>query len=106
MLVSSRHGMHYTATSDRQGGRVNAYDVMHEWDRVVGNPPRTDEELDRDIPGKLPSGDYEAWKARLEARHVPSIVEGMRLWGVPVEALGPFVMDEYIETAERSDLLE
>jgi hypothetical protein len=79
---------------------------MHEWDRVVGNPPRTNEELDRDIPPRLPSGDYEDWKARLEARDVPSIMEGMRLWGVPVESLGPFVMDDNIETAERSDLLE
>jgi hypothetical protein len=79
---------------------------MHEWDRVVGNPPRTNEEFDQDIPPKLPSGDYEAWKARLEARDVPSIVEGMRLWGVPVESLGPFVMDDNIETGERPDLLE
>jgi hypothetical protein len=84
---------------------VNAYDIMHEWDRAVGNPPRTDAELDRDIPGKLSGADYEGWKALLEARDKPAIVKGMRLWGMPIEPLGGFEMDEHIETAERPDLL-
>jgi hypothetical protein len=82
---------------------MNAYDIMHEWDRAVGNEERSDEDLDGDIPALLPSGDYEAWKARLVARDIPSIVEGMRLWGLPVEALGPFEMDAAIDTAERPD---
>jgi hypothetical protein len=84
---------------------VNAYDIMHEWDRAVGNPPRTDAELDRDIPGKLAGDDYEGWKALLEARDKPAIVKGMRLWGMPIEPLGGFQMDEHIATAERPDLL-
>lgn len=84
---------------------MNAYDVMHEWDRVVGNPPRTDADLDRDIPGKLAGGDYEGWKALLEAKNVRAITEGMRIWGVPIEPLGAFEMDEHIETGERPDLL-
>ena len=85
---------------------MNAYDVMHEWDRAVGNAPRTDEDLDRDVPQRLPNGDYEAWKARLEARDVPAIEEGMRIWGLPVQPLGFFEMDEDIETRERPDLLD
>jgi hypothetical protein len=85
---------------------VDAYDIMHEWDRVVGNPPRTDEELDREVPPLLPSGDYEGWKALLEAKDVPAIMQGMRIWGVPIESLTGFEMDEHIETIERSDLLE
>lgn len=85
---------------------MNAYDVMHEWDRAVGNPPRTDEELDRVVPQQLSGGDYEAWKARLEARDVPAIKEGMRIWGLPIQSLGFFEMDEDIETGERPDLLD
>ena len=84
---------------------MNAYDIMHEWDRAVGNPSRSDAELDRDIPGKLSGDDYEGWKALLEARDKPAIVKGMRLWGMPIEPLGGFEMDERIETAERPDLL-
>lgn len=84
---------------------MNAYDIMHEWDRVVGNPPRTDAELDRDVPGELASGDYEGWKALLEAKNVRAITEGMRIWGVPIEPLSGFEMDEHIETIERPDLL-
>ncbi len=83
---------------------MKAYDIMHEWDRVVGNPPRTDEDLDRDVPGKLPDGDYEGWKARLEAKDVAAIAQGMRLWGVPIAPLEGFAMDENIETAERDPL--
>ena len=89
----------------REGGIVNAYDVMHEWDRAVGNPPRADEELDRDIPQQLSNGDYEGWKALLEGRDIPAIEEGMRIWGMPIQPLRPFAMDDNIETAERPDLL-
>jgi hypothetical protein len=85
---------------------MNAYDVMHEWDRAVGNPPRTDEELDRDVPEQLANGDYEGWKALLEARDVPAIEEGMRIWGLPIQHLGSFEIDEAIETVERPDLLD
>ncbi len=98
--------MLYTASNRDEGGTVNAYDIMHEWDRAVGNPPRTDEELDRDIPRKLSTTDYEGWKARLEARDIPAIKEGMRVWGLPARPLGFFEMDEDIETVERPDLLD
>ena len=83
---------------------MNAYDVMHEWDRAMGNPPRTDEELDRDIPEQLSNGDFEGWKALLEARDVRAIEEGMRIWGLPIAPLGAFEMDQNIATMERSDL--
>jgi hypothetical protein len=82
---------------------MNAYDVMHEWDRAAGNEPRTDEELDKAIPALLGGEDYAAWKAALEARDVKSIVKGMRLWGLPVGPLGPFEIDAAIETVERPD---
>jgi hypothetical protein len=84
---------------------MDAYDVMHEWDRAMGNPPRSNEELDRDIPQQVASGDYEGWKALLEARNVPAIEEGMRIWGLPIAPLGSFEMDDDIGTAERPDLL-
>jgi hypothetical protein len=98
--MSTRRSIRYL-----EGGIVNAYDVMHEWDRAVGNPQRTDEELDRDIPEQLSNGDFEGWKALLEARDVPAIEEGMRIWGLPIAPLGAFEMDENIETGERPDLL-
>jgi hypothetical protein len=99
--------MDYTARNKlSQGGAVNAYDIMHEWDRAVGNEPRTDEELDRDIPGELANGDYAGWKALIEARDVPAIEEGMRIWGVPIQPLDGFRMDENIATAERPDRLK
>ena len=84
---------------------MNAYDVMHEWDRAVANDPRTNEELDRDIPPAL-SGDYEEWKSLLEARNVRAIKEGMKIWGLPIEALGGFEMDADIGTVKRPDLLD
>lgn len=80
---------------------MNAYDIMHEWDRAVGNDTRTDEDLDRDVPPLLSSGDYEAWKALLEKGNVPAIKEGMTIWGLPIEPLKPFEVDEAIETHER-----
>jgi hypothetical protein len=98
--------MFYTSTRDHhQGGYMDAYDVMQEWDRVTGTPPRTREEFDRDVPGQLPDGDYEGWKAKLEARDVRAIKEGMRIWGLPIAPLGDFEMDDQIRTAERPDLL-
>ena len=77
---------------------INAYDIMHEWDRASGREPRTNEQLDREVPAMLGIEDYEAWKARLEARHVPSIVQGLKAWGLPVGPLGGFEVDEAIET--------
>jgi hypothetical protein len=82
---------------------MNAYDVMHEWDRAVGNDPRTDEELDKEIPALLGGDDYGAWKAGLEARDVKAIVRGMEAWGLPIGPLGPFEIDAAIETVERPD---
>ena len=79
---------------------IDAYEVMREWDRESGIKPRSNEELDRDIPGRL-SGNYEEWKKRLEARDIEAIKEGMRIWGLPIAPLQPFAVDERIETAER-----
>jgi hypothetical protein len=82
---------------------MNPYDVMREWDRVLGNPPRSDDELDREIPATLPSGDYEGWKSRLAAGDTETIIEGMGLWGLPVAPLRPFEADEDILNVERPD---
>lgn len=81
---------------------MDAYEIMHEWDRAVDNPERSDADLDRDVSAKLPSGDYAAWKALLEARNVKAIKEGMRLWGLPIEPLKPFEVDDAISTFERT----
>lgn len=85
---------------------MNAYDVMHEWDRAMNIEPRTDEELDREIPPKLGTDDYEEWKARLEARDVRAITQGMRLWGLPITALGQFEVDADMEVIEKPFTLE
>lgn len=82
---------------------MNAYDIMHEWDRVAGNPPRSDEDLDRDLPAVLAGTDYASWKARLEARDVAAIREGLEFWGLPVGPLGAFEIDADIEYIERQD---
>jgi hypothetical protein len=82
---------------------MNAYDVMHEWDRAVGTPPRSDTELDREVPALLRGLDYERWKERLEARDVEAIKTGMRCWGLPIRHLEQFEVDEGIATAERPD---
>ncbi len=82
---------------------MNAYEVMHEWDRAMGNPPRSDEDLDRDVPAMLEGYDYEAWKARLEKRDVDAIMAGMKSWGLPIAPLGQFEVDMNIEVIERPD---
>jgi hypothetical protein len=79
---------------------MNAYDVMHEWDNATGKGPRSDADLDKEIPALL-SGDYAAWKAALEARDVKAIREGMKVWGLPIAPLEPFEVDDAIETYER-----
>lgn len=79
---------------------IDAYEVMREWDRETGIKPRSNEELDRDVPCLI-SGDYEEWKRRLEARDIDAIKEGMRAWGLPIAPLQPFAVDERIQTAER-----
>jgi hypothetical protein len=82
---------------------MNAYDIMHEWDRAAGNPPRSDEDLDRDVPASLVGADYAGWKARLEAKDVAAIREGLTYWGLPVGPLGAFEIDAEIESVERPD---
>lgn len=85
---------------------MNAYDIMHEWDRVAGNTPRSDGDLDKDVPEVLPSDDYEGWKARLEAGDTAAIVEGLKCWGLPLGPLRPFEVEEYIQNVERPDFPE
>ena len=82
---------------------MNAYDIMHEWDRAVGNPSRSDEELDRQVPAMLSGADYEGWKSGLEARDVKTIKLGMKAWGLPIGHLGQFEIDDAIGTVERPD---
>ena len=80
---------------------MNAYDIMHEWDRASGRIPRSNEELDKEVPPLLPGVDYEEWKTRLEQRDIEAITLGMRRWGLPIGPLGQFEVDESIETEER-----
>jgi len=87
--------------NDCEGGRVNAYDIMTEWDNVTGKGPRSKEDLDRDIPPLLAGRDYEEWKSALEASDIRAIRQGMKIWGMPEEPLKPFEVEEAIETAER-----
>jgi len=83
---------------------MDAYDIMQEWDRAVGNPARSDEELDRIVPGLLSGTDYQDWKRQLEARDVNAIKLGMRCWGLPIGHLGQFEVDDAIGTVERNNL--
>ena len=80
---------------------MNAYEVMHEWDRASGRTPRSKEELDTDIPPLLPGTDYDKWKTLLEEGDIGAIKLGMRCWGLPIGHLGQFEVDEGIETEER-----
>ena len=80
---------------------MNAYDIMHEWDRATSRPPRSDEELDKEVPTSLPGTDYEDWKKQLEARDIEAIKLGMRCWGLPTGHLGQFEVDDGIGTVER-----
>ncbi len=74
---------------------------MHEWDNAVGNNPRSNEQLDQDVPALLKDYDYDDWKARIEAGNVKAIKAGMAAWGLPIEPLGAFEIDDAIETHER-----
>jgi len=62
---------------------MDAYTIMRQWDEEAGIPPRSDEDLDQDVPAGLISGDYEDWKARLEDNDVAAILEGRQCWGLP-----------------------
>ncbi len=64
---------------------MNPYQIMHDWDREAGIPPRSDGDLDLDVPACL-RGDYEDWKQRLAEDDVDAILEGRKAWGLP-----PFV---------------
>ena len=69
---------------------MNAYDVMHEWDRETGRPARTDGQLDDEVPALMPGTDYEDWKVQIEERDIAAIKQGMRAWGLPIGHLGQF----------------
>ena len=83
---------------------MNAYDIMHEWDRATGRPARTDQELDDAVPVLLSGTDYEDWKQQIEARAIGAIKLGMRAWGMEIGHLGQFEVDDAIGTVERDDL--
>jgi hypothetical protein len=61
---------------------MNAYEIMRSWDREAGIEPRSDEDLDRDVSGSLTAGDYDDWKARLEADDVEAVLDGRTTWGL------------------------
>lgn len=82
---------------------MNAYEVMHEWDRATGREERSNEQLDLEVPTLLADTDYEDWKRKIEAKDVPSIALGMRAWGLPIGHLGQFEIDDAIGTVERPE---
>jgi hypothetical protein len=82
---------------------MDAYEVMHEWDRASGTDPRSSDQLDVEVPALLSGADYEDWKRKIEAKDIASITLGMRVWGLPIGHLGQFEIDDAIETAERPD---
>ena len=82
---------------------MNAYDIMHEWDRATGKEERSDQQLDAEVPALLSGTDYEDWKRKIEAKEVASIKLGMRVWGLPIGHLGQFEIDDAIGTVERSE---
>ena len=73
---------------------MEAYEIMREWDREAGIEPRSDEELEADVPGSLSAnvfdGSYEDWLEALadehHEQHLQAILEGRQMWGLP-----PFV---------------
>jgi hypothetical protein len=81
---------------------MDAYDIMHEWDNAVGNEQRSKEQLDQDVPAMLTDYEYADWKARIEAGNVKAIQAGMAAWGLPIQPLQPFEIDDAIETHERT----
>lgn len=82
---------------------MDAYEIMHEWDRATGRDERSNEQLDAEVPTLLSGTDYEDWKGKIEARDIASIKLGMRIWGLPIGHLGQFEIDDAIETVERSE---
>lgn len=62
---------------------AKAYEIMHEWDREAGIEPRSDADLDADIPGCSLPCDYDEWKARLADGDVAAILAGRGVWGLP-----------------------
>ena len=82
---------------------MDAYDVMHEWDRAAGKEERSNEQLDVEVSALLSGTDYEDWKKKIEAGDVASIKLGMTIWGLPIGHLGQFEIDDAIETAERTE---
>jgi hypothetical protein len=83
---------------------MDAYDIMHEWDRAAGKPARSEVELDSAVPAVLLGTDYQVWKKQIEARDISAIKLGMRTWGLPIGHLGQFEVDDAIGTVERDDL--
>lgn len=66
-------------------GNARAYDIMQSWDFETGIPARDPDDLDQDVPGSLSAPwDYESWKAALVRDDVRAIVEGRRVWGLPL----------------------
>ena len=82
---------------------MDAYEIMHEWDRASGREVRSKEQLDLEVPALLSGVDYEDWKRDIEAKDVASITLGMRAWGLPIGHLGQFEIDDAIETVERPE---
>jgi len=63
----------------KESGRMDAYEIMRVWDKEAGFAPRSNDELDMDVPGGL-TGEYEEWKIALEAGMPDAIAEGRKMW--------------------------
>lgn len=61
---------------------MDPYDIMRQWDKEAGIKPRSNKDLDRNVPGGLRS-EYTDWKRRLERNDVAAIVEGRTTWRLP-----------------------
>lgn len=61
---------------------MNAYHIMREWDQEAGLQPRTDAQMDQDVPASLPI-DYRTFKCGLESDDAAAIIAGRTIgWGL------------------------
>ncbi len=63
-----------------------AFTIMRGWDTEAKITPRSDADLESDVPGGLTSRygdwDWDSWLAALEAGDSDAIAEGRAMWGL------------------------
>ena len=61
---------------------MNAYQIMRKWDEEAGLQPRSDIELDQDVPASVPI-DYIEFKQAIEDGDLGAILAGRLIgWGL------------------------